>query len=78
MSTKPTRYTAECTEDLHCPACGHEIYYLDHNGLVSYWGDDNPAVIDCEECGARYECKEHVARSWDVTLTALPSPTVEA
>lgn len=55
-----------------CPHCGSEVDMTDGErlqGHVTYWGDDAPAAISCDNCDAEFYLKEHVTRYWTVGRT---------
>ena len=62
-----------------CPHCraefdvaGTELYL----GHTTYWGDEEPAEIDCPHCEKPLFLKEHVIRFW--TAGATPEAAADA
>lgn len=52
---------------VHCPCCSKVIDMTDSErmqGHVSYWGEDEPAALDCPHCEREIYLQEHVTRTW--------------
>jgi hypothetical protein len=56
---------------IECPHCEYEFVPDFNDGygyLITYWGDDGPKEIECEECDRAFRVKEHVLRWHEVLV----------
>ena len=62
-------FNGHAVEHLRCSKCGENLGLSSddyRDGLVTYWGESDPAVFECGYCGHENAVKETVVRTWRV------------
>lgn len=68
---EPQQDDIESTDGPKCPHCGHVHTELDYyQDMVTYWGESEEVVAECEECNSTFFVREQVTRVWESTKTS--------
>jgi redox-regulated HSP33 family molecular chaperone len=57
-------------QKIKCPYCNHEYDFTSEDmGMVTYWGEDGPQELTCDNCDKGFFADEHVDRTFTVGKT---------
>jgi len=71
VSTETDSWMAEYKRDreIHCPHCDALQANDDQQYPVTYWAEDGPQEMACDDCEKTFFAEEHVSRTYTAAKT---------